>query len=316
MPTTLPVRRTLVLFLSLIAMLALSYARTGALVPGASAVGATTTPFSCNGTRFYLSAGVGTIFHQGDTWAGGTFTYIENNNYIEVRDNPDSAPSGMIVGEFNQPKRLGDQVTITFATDIHISGIYWYDNDPKSPPEVPVAEAGWSFMGTPGPLTGDKQAVWTTENITTNSVSYSAGDDSGGIDFCFTPVRMGGGQGCTPGYWKNHLAAWGPSGYSPNQTLESVFDVPDSLAMDNVTLVTALQGGGGPGVSGAAVILRRAATASLLNAAHTGVSFGYTTGQVISQTNAALATLNRDTMLALATTLDNANNGQAGCPLN
>ena len=97
----------------------------------------------------------------------------------------------MIVGEFNQPKRLGDQVTITFATDIHISGIYWYDNDPKSPPEVPVAEAGWSFMGTPGPLTGDKQAVWTTANITTNSVSYSAGDDSGGIDFCFTPKQMG-----------------------------------------------------------------------------------------------------------------------------
>ena len=37
---------------------------------------------------------------------------------------------------------------------------------------------------------------------------------------------------------------------------------------------------------------------------------------MISQTNAALATLNRDAMLALGTTLDNANNGRAGCPLN
>ena len=39
---------------------------------------------------------------------------------------------------------------------------------------------------------------------------------------------------------------------TPNQTLESVFNVPDRLGLDNTTLLQALQSGGGPGVKGAA----------------------------------------------------------------
>ena len=34
----------------------------------------------------------------------------------------------------------------------------------------------------------------------------------------------------TPNYWKNHTDSWAASGYSPSQTVESVFDVPASLA--------------------------------------------------------------------------------------
>lgn len=126
-----------------------------------------------------------------------------------------------------------------------------------------------------------------------------------------TPVVA---NGCTPGYWKQdqHFDSWVT--YTQSQTLESVFDVPDSLGMDNTTLLAALDGGGGPGVQGAATILLRAATASLLNST-ANVSFSLTTQQVIDRTNAALATLDRDTILALAGNLD-ARNNAGSCPLN
>lgn len=201
MPASLSMRRTVILAIMLVGALAMSYLRTGVMLPGvsvASAHGWTgTTGFRCYGTQFFKSAGVGSVFVTGDSHAGGTFTYIENDNYMEVRDNPQGAPVGMIVGEFEQPKRLGDVAVIQFNTDIRISGIYWYDNDPKSPPEVPVAEVGWSFNGIAGPLTGDKQAQWQNVNLVTNKVTISAGDDSGGVDFCFTPVRQ---VSCREGY--------------------------------------------------------------------------------------------------------------------
>jgi hypothetical protein len=119
-------------------------------------------------------------------------------------------------------------------------------------------------------------------------------------------------EGCGTGYWKNHLDVWG--GYSPTQTVESAFDVPDGYGLDNDTLLKALGYGGGPGATGAARILLRAAVAALLNADHPGVIYPLTEAAVIAQVNAALASGNRNTMLALAGTLDRYNN--AGCSIN
>ncbi|HSF43302.1 MAG TPA: hypothetical protein VLT87_26115, partial [Thermoanaerobaculia bacterium] len=69
-----------------------------------------------------------------------------------------------------------------------------------------------------------------------------------------------------------------------------------------------------PGTLGAAKILLRAAVAALLNAAHSGVDYPRTTAEIIADVNAALASNNRNTMLELASELDDDNNG--GCPLN
>jgi uncharacterized repeat protein (TIGR01451 family) len=93
-----------------------------------------------------------------------------------------------------------------------------------------------------------------------------------------------GGEGCTPGFWKQdqHFDSW--VGFSPDQTLESVFDVPDDLGLDDVTLLEALSTGGG-GVNA----LLRHAVAALLNASSPDVDFDLTVAQVISMTNAALA---------------------------
>ncbi|MBI3971499.1 MAG: hypothetical protein HY332_09440 [Chloroflexi bacterium] len=123
-------------------------------------------------------------------------------------------------------------------------------------------------------------------------------------------------EGCTPGYWKQpqHLDSWAPTGFSPNQTLESVFDVPDSFGLDNVSLLDALSLQGGPGLRGAAEVLLREAVAALLNSAHPDVDYPRSTSAVITAVNAALASGNRATILNLAAALDADNN--LGCPLN
>jgi hypothetical protein len=126
-----------------------------------------------------------------------------------------------------------------------------------------------------------------------------------------------GNEGCTPGYWKQeqHFDSWGPTGFTTDQELEDVFDVPDALGLDDTTLLQALNFGGGSGVDGAARILLRAAVAALLNAAHPDVDYAQSTADIIADVNAALASGDRDTMLDLAADLDADNNGIGGCPL-
>src|SRR5919109_4005268 len=44
-----------------------------------------------------------------------------------------------------------------------------------------------------------------------------------------TTTTPPGNEGCTPGFWKNHVDAW--EGFSPDQTVGEVFtDAPDSVA--------------------------------------------------------------------------------------
>lgn len=117
--------------------------------------------------------------------------------------------------------------------------------------------------------------------------------------------------GCTPGYWKqeHHFDSW--VGFSPSDTLSGEGFGPLG-SLGSATLLEALQFGGGPGLDGATRILMRAAVAALLNAS--ALSFGFTTGQVITLTNAALASGDRTTILNRAAAWDTLNN--LGCPLN
>lgn len=91
-----------------------------------------------------------------------------------------------------------------------------------------------------------------------------------------------GGEGCTPGYWKNHLDSWGATGYSPSDDFDTVFGV-DYFTPD-VTLLQALNLGGGD-----VYRLGRHGTAALLDAAHSGVDYPYTVAEVISMVQAGNA---------------------------
>lgn len=123
-----------------------------------------------------------------------------------------------------------------------------------------------------------------------------------------------GNEGCTPGYWKNHTTNW--EEIAPTTTIGSRgWIAPDSAlaGYTSWTFLQALQGGGGPGLDGAARILLRAASAAYLNAAHEGVGYPYRRAAMRPLLQAAFASGDRATMLALASQLDDANN--LGCPL-
>jgi len=126
-----------------------------------------------------------------------------------------------------------------------------------------------------------------------------------------------GNEGCTPGYWKTHTEDW--EEYTSSQTLAAFnLTFPASLAdFEDLTILEALQGGGGPGLDGAVEILLRATAAAYLNAASEDVGYPYRRfdgpGSLQSLVNSALASLDRETILDLAAELDEANN--LGCPL-
>jgi hypothetical protein len=123
------------------------------------------------------------------------------------------------------------------------------------------------------------------------------------------------GQGCTPGYWKNHTDSWPITGYSPAQSVESVFSAAAAYpAYGSASLLQALSFQGGSTLEGAVGNLLRAAVAGLLDSAHPDVNYPRNTAALIADVDAALASGDRDTMLSLASQIDQDNN--LGCPLN
>lgn len=111
-----------------------------------------------------------------------------------------------------------------------------------------------------------------------------------------------GGEGCTPGYWKQpqHFGNW-PAPYTPSTQFSAVFE----NAFPGMTLLQVVSLGGG-GLNA----LGRAAVAALLNAQSGDVDYGMTAAEVIAAFNAVFPGGDYDT---LKNQFDAANN--AGCPL-
>jgi hypothetical protein len=89
-----------------------------------------------------------------------------------------------------------------------------------------------------------------------------------------------GGQGCTPGYWKNHTGSW--VGYSPTALFDKVFGV---TYYGSLTLEQALNAKGG----GFNALARHAASA-LLNSSNSNISYGLTTSEIIALVQKAVKT--------------------------
>jgi len=179
------------------------------------------------------------------------------------------------------------------------------------------------------PLSGGSAAsagFKTTAAGTYNWTASYSGDSNNNpaVSVCsaeqVTVTKPLGSQGCTPGFWKNpkHFSLW--TNFTPTQLVGSVFNVPavfpdgsSGTTLSSASLAAALAFQGGSDLNGASQILLRAAVAGLLNSTNAGVAYPFTTAQIISNTNAALKSGNRNTITNLATQIDNANNG--GCPL-
>ncbi|MCU0620501.1 MAG: hypothetical protein MUC69_03235 [Gemmatimonadales bacterium] len=111
-----------------------------------------------------------------------------------------------------------------------------------------------------------------------------------------------GGQGCTPGYWRqaHHYDSW--VGYRPDQLFSSVFE--DAFPGKILGQVVALGGGG-------INALGRHTVAALLNAASGGVNYAFTVQQVIDGFNAANPTGDVEGQKNSFETQN-----EKGCPLN
>jgi hypothetical protein len=99
-----------------------------------------------------------------------------------------------------------------------------------------------------------------------------------------------GGEGCTPGYWKqeHHFDSW--EGYAPTDAFDDVFDPdavplrrPESGTTSDITLAEGLRLRGG-GVNA----LIRHTIAALLNAANSGVDYDLTEADVLAKYAAAI----------------------------
>ncbi|HUS70129.1 MAG TPA: hypothetical protein VM075_05040, partial [Anaerolineae bacterium] len=117
-----------------------------------------------------------------------------------------------------------------------------------------------------------------------NRQTGGPGDD----DLCFRyEWSNGGGEGCTPGYWKQsqHFDSWVKPPYYPDGTNVSYFDDVFDRG-PHVTLLKALGTGGGGEKA-----LGRHAVAALLNAvANSGVDYLYSTADVIHMVQVAYDT--------------------------
>ncbi len=130
---------------------------------------------------------------------------------------------------------------------------------------------------------------------------FTAVIDANDLDNDFGYQPTGGGEGCTPGYWKqkHHAGSW--VGYDPDEAFSDVFGVD---AAGDPSLLEALKTGGGGFKA-----LGRHAVAALLDAS-SGVDYLYTQAVVIALVRHAYATGDPETVKDLL----EAQNEQ-GCPL-
>ncbi len=167
---------------------------------------------------------------------------------------------------------------------------------------------------------GMTNPTFTNTTITnSNSASGAVGgsDDPtygfSGVLAEFYNVPTGGGEGCTPGYWKQpqHFDSW--VSFAPTDLFSSVFNLPSALARPeqnvnpaSLTLLAALELRGGD-----VNALMRHAVAALLNAANPDVNYDLSTAQVIAAFNAAIAGGDIE-----GTKDEFADFNEQGCPLN
>jgi hypothetical protein len=120
-------------------------------------------------------------------------------------------------------------------------------------------------------------------------------------------------DGCSHGFWmqERHFDLWGE--LSPEQNLESTFDVPNGYRLDTISLHDALDLKGGTSSLSAARLLLKEATVALLNSSHSDLRYPLPMSQVIEDVNNALASESQELMLLLAYQLQSYNRN--GCPI-
>jgi len=132
------------------------------------------------------------------------------------------------------------------------------------------------------------------------------GEQDRTIDFGYCPPPPAGGEGCTPGYWKQsqHFDSW-PAPYTPDTLFSAVFE--DAFPGKTLVQVAGLGGGG-------LNALGRHTVAALLNGASGDVDYDFTDGDVIAAFNGVFPSADSDDYEDLKDVFAGLN--EQGCPLN
>lgn len=196
--------------------------------------------------------------------------------------------------------------------------------DPNTPGEtwcwdVNIPDANGTYIAIGHGYTDGILVTWC---IDPNTPPQGIICDQNEIDEVVVTPEPCGGQGCTPGFWKNNAKNWDASawvGYSPNQSFSSVFGVvitiftggnpnKSSSYITDPTLLEALDANGG-GINA----LARHAVAALLNTSSHCVDYSYSSvGILIADVHDAI--LAGDAAIQ-ALHIKLAYDNEAGCPI-
>ncbi len=256
-------------------------------------------------------------------------------------------------------KKVVVRVEATGCTDSCSTEVTMNSDKPSCNLSVPSTKPACGSTGNQlcANVSGAASYEWTVTGWTmtggqgTNCVTYTAGvagtsgtfklvvtGQNGCKDSCTVVLTCEGelGQGCTPGYWKNHKFQWDRAGdvasscvaaaiaakaaafpaepWSGNGTINSLYRTTFGVTAaqmtavglaSNLTLIQALNLGGGKFEQ-----LARHSVAGLLSAC--AVNYAFTSATVLQQTHNAIVTKTLGTP-TLGDIFDLANN--AGCPL-
>lgn len=231
---------------------------------------------------------------------------VEQDNVKENTEGPDGPNDwdmgGALVLTFDTPVTIHDLDVLDIDTN---EGTVVLPNVPTPPDEsisfIALFDSGGNLLkrvdlGGYGDNSYQK-AILEQSGVSKMVVEFRGIDPSNGrinasgaIDnIRFTipdepPPPTGGGQGLTPGYWKQsqHFFAW--TGFTTGQSFEAVFGVDVPGVNGSYSLLDALNDGGGGYHA-----LNRHAVAALLNASNPSVNYKYTTAEVIQMVQDAYA---------------------------
>jgi hypothetical protein len=226
-----------------------------------------------------------------DSGAGVLVIFDDGSADIQIRD-------GLDLAFFNFPEPRQTTVPQTFSfvpsssdrvADLVIFATSVGGSDRPNSIVITVDGISTTLVDPLGSFDGD---LWDTldvpiiipsgaSQVTVEVVSTPSFDPLGaslswiGVGLAVVPEEDGDGEGCTPGYWKNHLDAWPPTGYAPGDDFDTTFGV--DLFDPDITLDDAVNAKGGK-----VNRLARHGTAALLSAAHPDVDYSLSVAEVIA----------------------------------
>jgi hypothetical protein len=155
----------------------------------------------------------------------------------------------------------------------------------------------------PGPGAGNAPDAEYAEGLHAPPVGQGNIPTVSHFAYCYIAGESLEGEGCTPGYWRNHMDRW--VGYTTDQDYRTVFGLTD-VGFDGTLGEAIVAIGGGDSA------LARAAVAALLSAAHPDVDYEHDANWVIELVQEAYDEEGRS-VEEVKDLLDELNN--RGCPL-